>query len=423
MAKAHKAKNFDRRSAQSLSKGTGLDPKGRIFSSSRQLFDLSHILFCGASVDTIRQLYRGVLRSEVLERLKDAAEGSGFIEWAPGEQWAVGRMGMASGYRYKLQNNEVGMIALIGSYYAEEDREGSHLKIELSPHFISRRGVTNIQARLAYLACQILKTSEPVGCAVHLALDVQGWAPPSDFGERFVTRARAVRAYDGIKDIGFDFKEVSCIYGKESRQSYMYGKSNALQAVVYEKSTEIVKSDKVDYFQEQWGDYTFGQYDKTQPVWRVEMRLHHNVIAEIAEGQGESWKTFRQVSEHLTDIWRYCLNANRLDHSCEYIDPVWQLFRDDAEFYHPADGLCIRRKKKEDQSAIGHNYSIILGNVITVFSRQLFDAESILREMKKLAFYRDMRRYYELERKMDEPDILELIRKGVTKRKTLGKAA
>jgi hypothetical protein len=419
-----KGLSFERYSPKSLGKGTAPDVRGSIFVAKRIMVDLSHILICGASVDTVRQLYKGRLRLEVLERLKTASETSGTIEWVPGGTWAVGRMGKASGYRYKLQNNREGVIALIGSYYAEEDKEGAHLKIELSPHFLSQYGVKQIQAQLNIMAQQLLSTYEPTGCAVHLALDVQGWSPSQDFEDRFRSRSRAVRNYDGISEMEFTgLTEVVSSYGKGARQSFMFGKANSLQAVVYDKTKEIVASDKVDYFREQWRDYTMGAYDESQPVWRVEMRVHHNVMREIAEGQGETWKTFEHVSQHLTDIWRYCLNTQRLDYSSTYIDPVWQLFRDDPVFCHPASGLWIRRKKKEDQSAIGRNYGIIIGNLITVLARKQFNADMIMYELKKLRFYPDMLEYYANIRKISEGDLREKILEGIVKRRTLGKAA
>jgi hypothetical protein len=415
---------FLRYSPESLGgAGPRQDSQGRIFMGKRISVDLSHVLICGHYVDTIRQLYRGVLRSDVLESIKAACEGSGVIDLGSIGVCSVSRMGKASGYRFKLQTNQEGVIALVSSYYSQEDKEGSHLKIELSPHFIAQFGVKQVQARLAIIACQLLQTSEPAGCAVHLAVDVQGWAPSADFQERFTTRARGVRRYDGVSDIQYDFSEVSCIYGNKSAQSMLYGKASSLQAAIYCKSDEMLVSDKVDYYQEKWSKYTFGQYDPSQPVWRVEMRLHHNVLADIANSQGETWKTFEHVSRHLTDIWRYCLTNNRLDYSSVYIDPFWQLIRDSIAFYHPADFLSIRRKKKQDQSAIGRNYGLILGNLITVFSRQMFSAEMILRDIKRLSLYRDMLTYYRLERKMTEDDLLDFIRAGVVKRQTLGKSA
>jgi hypothetical protein len=417
-------KSFDRYSSRSLAKGASPDPKGRVFIAKRICVDLSHILICLASVDTVRQLYFGRLKADVLERLKEACENNTFFELSPGWFCSVGRLGKNSGYRYRVQDNETGIILLVASYYAMEDEDGNHLKIELSPHFLAARGVKQVQAQLNILAHRFLSTCEPTGCAVHLALDVQGWQPGQSFEDNFRTRSRAVRPFDGISNLEFDgLSEVVASYGKGARQSIMFGKPNSLQAVIYDKSREIEVSDKVDYFHQQWGVYTMGEFDPSQPVSRIEMRVHHNVMREIAEGQGEQWKTFEHVSQYLTDIWRYCLNTQRLDYSSVYIDPVWQLFRDDPEFIHPANGLLMRRKKKEDQSAIGRNYGIIIGNLVTVLTRQGFNAEMIMYELKKLRMYKDMLEYYANVRKISEAELKERIRNAVIKRKTTGKAA
>jgi hypothetical protein len=416
-------KSFDRFSSQSLCRGTDPDPKGRVFMAKRICVELFHIVLCLASVDTVRQLFYGRLRLDVLERLQAACESNTFFELLPGWFCSVGRLGKNSGYRYRVQDNETGVILLVGSYFQELEDQGNHLKIELSPHFLARYGVKQVQSQLNTFARQFLSTMEPTGCAVHLALDVQGWQPGRDFEDNFRSRSRAVRPFDGISNLEFDgLAQVVASYGKGARQSYMFGKPNSLQAVIYDKSKEIVVSDKVDFFYQQWGNYTMGEFDPSQPVWRVEMRVHHNVMREIAEGQGEQWKTFEHVAAHLTDIWRYCLNTQRLDYSSTYIDPVWQLFRDDPVFLHPATGVLIVREKKQDQSAIGRNYGIILGNLVTVMSRQGFNADMIMYELKKLRFYKDMLEYYANVRKIDEEGLREKVLAGVIKRKTLGKS-
>lgn len=418
-----KSLNFDRQN--SLEKP---DPKGRIFKGKRITFDLSHILFCLTSVDTIRQLYSGFLRPEILEAVKLASEGGGFYEMSPNQFWSVGRLGKASGYRYRVQNNDEGVTILLSSYYVDEKRQGAHFKVELSPHFIALRGVRQIQAELNAYARRFMPTFEPTGCAIHLALDVQGWSPSADFQDRFTTRSHSQRDYNGATDITFEsLAEVSSTFGRQGRQTIMFGKANSLQATIYNKSDEILRSDKVDYFHERWARFTKespSKFDPLEPVWRIEMRFHHSVIRELAESQGANWKTFEHVSEFLTDLWRYALESQRLEYSATYIDPCWQLFRDDAEFLHPASGIRLRRVKKLDNSAIGRNYGCLLGNLITISARKGYDAKKVLRQLRNLgiSFYDDFLRYYEVVRKMDEVAILEMIQKGLLLRKTIGKA-
>jgi hypothetical protein len=416
--------DFDRNLIRMVERGRELFRKGRHFETKRLSYDLSHILLCLASVDTVRQLYRGRLRPDMLARIQAAAEAGELLELSPGWFCGVGRLGKQSGYRYRVQDNEEGVIFLVGSYYAKEEEEGDHLKIELAPHFIASRGVKQIQARLNLDAHRFLSTCEPTGCAVHLALDVQGWAPPSDFEDRFSSRARAVRRFDGVSDLKFDgVSDVVASYGKGARETYLFGQAGSLQFTLYLKSKEILVSDKVDYFHAQWGKSTQGEFDPDQPVWRLEARCHQNVLREIAHGMGEEWKTFEHVSEHLTDIWRYCLNSQRLDLSGRFIDPVWQLFRDDPVFIHPANGVAIVRKKKQDQSAIGRLYANIIGNVVSVFARQNANADFVMYQLGLMRFYKDMVEYYANVRKLSEDDLRDRIREGLIRRRVLGKAA
>ncbi|WP_045223692.1 hypothetical protein [Methyloterricola oryzae] len=419
-----KGKLWNRHSPLSLEQDLKGDPKGRIFESRAGIKDLTKILVCGSSVDTVKQLYNGSLKPDLLEQLQNSLEDGLFrFQSGFGEIWHSGKMAKISGYRYKLQNNDLGVIILIASYYSKEDQPGSHLKIELSPHFIAGRGIQQIQDTLDLIAHNILTDYQAAGVAVHLALDVQNWQPPQDFQERFSTYARAVRSYDGIVDFQFDdLSTIAVKYGKTQAETYMFGKANALQTCIYDKTKEIQTRDKVDYFQRYWEAYTFGQYNPEKPVWRIEMRLHHRIIREIGEGMEETLEAFHQVTAHLTDIWRYALNRNRLDHSSVYIDPAWQLFLEEAEFYLPPNGVYMRRKKKQDDSAIGKNISFLVGNLVSLCARHHHTAPQVMKQLKRLDCYEDIVRYYR-SRNLTESDLRQHIEKGLCLRRLIGKAA
>nr|WP_305080254.1 tyrosine-type recombinase/integrase [Methylococcus sp. Mc7] len=176
---------------------------------------------------------------------------------------------------------------LIGSYYqAETDllegKPGHHLKIELSPHLLAACNSQAIQTELDSFAHGLMTAPEPAGVAIHLAVDVQGWSPDPHFQDRFITRARIARRYDGISDAEFDgLSDVSVCYGKQAAESLTFGKAASLQLCLYDKSKQIVHADKVDFMQGQWGEFTQGEFDPTQPVWRVEARFHHSARAGI----------------------------------------------------------------------------------------------------------------------------------------------
>jgi len=419
-----KGKFWDRHSLKSLEKGTGGDPKGRIFISRAGMADHSKVLLCGSSVDTVRQLYYGTMDPDQLDRIKATIEAQIFeIEHRPFGRWHVGKMSKISGFRYKLQNNDEGIVILFGSYYVQEDRAGAHLKIELSPHFIAQRGVKEIQDRSNQIAQAFLKDPVPSGVAVHLALDVQNWTLPHTFEQRFVTYARAKRSYDGLTTAEFeDLSGVAVRYGKSEVETLMYGKASGLQTVIYNKTKEIKVTDKVDYFHGLWTAYTFGDFDPEKPVWRIEMRFHHQVVREVGEGLGETLHSFQDVAPYLTDLWRYALMKNRLDHSSTYIDPIWQLFLEDAEFVHPAQGLWIRRKKKQDVSSVGRNFAAIIGNLISLSARQNQTVGHVMKQLKRLDCFDDLLRYYRL-RHMSEADLRQQIEKGLALRRLIGKAA
>ncbi|MES9872497.1 MAG: hypothetical protein ABW146_05250 [Candidatus Sedimenticola sp. 6PFRAG7] len=417
-------KLHQRYSIESLESGDQQDQHGKLFLSEAGMTDLSAVEVILTSIDTVKQLYKGMPKPDVLERLKSLQESSATILTTPaplGTKWHLGFAGKASGYQYKLQNNERGVVILLKSFYKEEDRDGNHLKIELSPKFIAERGKKEIQQQLDNIAKSLLDDYKPAGIAIHIAADFQGWEMPDDFLSRFTTRTRVTQDRDAIQKVEFNsLSDVSVNYG--DKQSYLFGKANALQIALYRKDREIEVSDKQDHFQRQWDGYTFGQYDKELPVWRLEARLHHRVVRELGNSQGLTLESFSDVVEHLADLWRYALMNNRLDQSRTYIDPIWQLLIEDCRFEHPATGYYFTRKKKESLGNIGKNYSLIIGNMITVFARQGFKVKEVMRELKKLSIYEELLRVYKDNGKT-ESDLWDQIDKGLSLRRLIGKAA
>ena len=86
-------------------------PRGRLFVDSRpgDFTDLSDVRVLRCGVDTVRQLYNGLIRPEV-KALFDSQEA--IVEFA-GHQWSKGRIGRDSGYQFRLQNADLGLILLI----------------------------------------------------------------------------------------------------------------------------------------------------------------------------------------------------------------------------------------------------------------------------------------------------------------------
>ncbi|MFU8790034.1 MAG: hypothetical protein ACNA7G_13470 [Methylobacter sp.] len=418
----------------SLTQSTNEDLTGLLFANDYGMHDLSSVNVVGASVDTIRQLFFGVPSVSMLQKLEGFAEQKQEIvritanDQINDDTWHFTRMGKVGGYRYKLQNNQVGMVILFGSWYGKMDDEGSHLKIELSPHFISTRTVAQIwdylHGEFSGISRLFLDDPKAKGCAIHLACDYQGHNLPVDFVQKLTTSSRTVRAYDGISTVDLsDLSDAVATYGgKGQGRNYLIGKTIATQMCLYDKSYEIIKSDKVDYFHNEWAVYSLGTYDPERTVRRIEARLHHTVIREIGLGLGLEFEGFNQVADHLTDIWRYALERNRLMVDKDLIDPFWQLLMQDVEFYVPAQNVIISRKKKESVDPIAHNISSLIGNFLSIVARQGMTAKRVMAQLRAMHVYPEIMTYYR-GRGLNENDLFEQVKKGLDRRRLIGKAA
>jgi hypothetical protein len=304
------------------------------------------------------------------------------------------------------------------------DIAGQHLKIELSPKFISQRSPKTIMDTLDYINNFVLLDGVPKGCAVHLSCDYQGFQLPDNFLDMFQTHARIVKSYDGLNTLDIsNLSESVATYGKAENRNYLIGKPASIQITDYDKTKEIVKSDKQDYFQAEWQAYTFGDYDSDKTVRRLEVRVSHTVIREIGQGIGQDLESFLQVSEYLTDIWRYALEKNRFLMAKNLLHPFWQLLLQDVFFTLPAKGIKLTRKKKDSLAAIQRNVSQILGNLISICARNpKITAKQVILQLRLTSFYDYIAKAYS-ERGMSDDDVLHFIEKGLKRRRMIGKAA
>ncbi|MCD1640075.1 hypothetical protein K7H92_15260, partial [Pseudomonas stutzeri] len=205
-------------------------PAGRLFfdSHSAKLTDLSGVRLLRCGVDTVRQLYRGLIRPEIMALFEKPGV---MVEFA-GEFWHAGRVGRDSGYQYKLQNADLGFILLIKNFNAKLENIGPHLKIEVSPHAIDALSPERLQERMDYYAAAVMTHRERNQCAVHLALDLQGWKPPVDLVARLHCRARTHRDISGINEINWATK--SSVYGRG--ETSMFGSAGGVQLCIYNKT-------------------------------------------------------------------------------------------------------------------------------------------------------------------------------------------
>jgi hypothetical protein len=259
---------------------------------------------------------------------------------------------------------------------------------------------------------------------VHLACDYQGFDLPPDFLSRFTTASRIVRTFDGISGIEIsDISEASVTYGSENQaKNYLIGKPASIQFTAYDKGYESVKSDKIDYFNEEWGVYTLGEHNPDNVTRRIELRFSHTVIREMGLGMGKSFESFPDVIPFLTDIWRYGLERNRLNQDNNYIHPFWQLLMSDVYFYHPAQNIEISRKKKASVDPIAHNIALVIGNSITICARMGMTTKQFMRYLRTMPFYQEIVSYYR-SRGLTVSDLQQNVEKGLALRRLIGKAA
>ena len=110
-------------------------------------------------------------------------------------------------------------------------------------------------------------------------------------------------------------------------------------------------------------------------VIRLEARFHHSVIEQFARGISQDLRSFKAVSVHLTGLWHYALNNFRLDASLTYIDPFWQLMRDDLVFHHDLRAIEYKRdfkKKLDDGEPSDRSLQICFGQLVSIYGKNKY---------------------------------------------------
>jgi len=402
---------------------TGLEnPKSRLFVDPSQMgfIDLSGVRLLRCGVDTVRQLYRGMIRPEIMALF----EKPGTLVDFAGQRWHSGRVGKDSGYQYKLQNADLGIILLVKNFNAKQDNIGPHLKVEVSPHAIDTLSPERLQARLDFYASQVLTHVEINQCAVHLALDLQGWTPPDELVTQMHCRARAARDISGINEIQWTLE--SATYGKG--QSFIFGSAAGVQLGIYNKTLQAKATDKLDYWESVWkrrDSFDEGDpdnYNPAQDVWRVELRYHHSVIQQFASGsldvrtgQPIDTRSFAAFAGHLDGLWRYGLSQFKLLCRPGYFAPIWTLIRDDVRVDLPVDSLLdeteYKRYYKTSRGFSGKNVELFLGNFVSLLARERVGARKAFHTLKDWICWPVIRDHY-AAKGMDEDKLYRHI-KGI----------
>lgn len=402
------------------------DPKGRFFFDQKlgRFTDLSGVRLLRCGVDTVRQHYEGLLRPSLLALFGDKP---GMVTFA-GYRFHASRVGRDSGYQFKLQNADLGLILLLKNFNRKIDQIGPHLKIEVSPHAIAGRSPERLQDQLDHLAAAAMEHCQRKQCAVHIALDFQGWTPPDDFSARMHCKATTRRAFDGISRV--EWADKAAVYGRG--QSYMFGSAGACQFALYNKTAQARSIDKLDWWEREWrqnDSFDLGDpanYDPQQPVWRAELRFHHSVVQQFADGScilgsADSIDTdsYAGLAPHLDGLWRYGLtNFNALSRP-GIIEPFWTLIRDDVRVDTGVDSLVdqteYKRQYKTARGFSGKNVDLAVGNLVTLLARQGVGAKKGFEALKSLPVWPVIRDHYHA-RDMSERDIYLQIKERLEER-------
>jgi hypothetical protein len=400
------------------------DRNGRLFidPSSLKMTDLSSAKLLGCRVDTVRQLYRGRIRPDVLALVEEP----GLVEFA-GHQWHAGRVGRDSGYQFKLQNADLGFVLLLKNFNVKIDVIGAHMKIEVSPHAIQSCTPAVLQEWMDRFAIEAMEYVEPNQCAVHLALDVQGWTPPADLIDRLLCRARTRRDLSGIKEIHYDGEAVS--YGRG--QSSLFGSASGIQLAIYNKTLQAYAIDKLDYWRATWAslDNPFDaedpqNYDPDAPVWRIELRFHHSIVQQFADGSECAGRvlessTYAELAGHLDGLFQYGLESFRLCSSKGVFDAFWTLMRHDVHVSVPVESLLgqtyYKRHFKTSKGFSGKNVELFLGNFISLVSRERIGAEKAFASLREWECWPVIRDHY-ADKGKTERDIYKHVQKLLAER-------
>lgn len=384
------------------------DHRGRLFvdPSTAAITDLSGVRLLSCAVDTVRQHYHGRPSAAVVELFGGQLPASGLVQLG-GFTWHAGRVGRDSGYQWKLQNADLGVIALVKNHSVKVDTVGPHLKIEVSPHAIRPRLPSELQSLLDELAGVLLDDCTPNQCAVHIALDLQGWTPPADLVARMHCRSRHVRVFSGVERIEYD--ESAAVYGRG--KSFLFGSAGGLQLAIYDKTSQALATDKLDYWRSEWSrcDNPLDaedplNYQPALPVWRVELRFHHSVVDQFAQGSADirtgaviGTRTYAELAGHLEGLWRYGLQAFRYLVRPGCYDALWSLMTHDVTVSTGAllcDGVKYRRHYKSGTGFTGKNVELFMGNLVSLGARQSIGAGKLFDQLQQWDCWPTIREHY-----------------------------
>ena len=388
----------------------------------------------GTYVDTLRQLFKGKMNLDFITDCEHSLDlGEKFFQFL-GLDWIIGKSSKSSGYQFRLQNNQLGVIIFFKMFHSKAETDSSHLKIECSPWFLDNRTPKKVDEFLAKIASEILICPEAHYPAIHLAVDMQGWKPDNNLSDRMLCRSRRVAQYNGIDKAEYNVSEVSCVYDRS--QSFKFGAAGAVQLAIYNKTIQARTVDKFDYMEHKWDESTklddgSSGYDPEQDVFRVEVRFHHSVIQQFALGTcntetgeiGVKMNTYSDIISHIQALWKYGLKSFKLKYNSNYIDPIWTILQDDIVFKFPessyTDNLHYKRYYKKPTSFSGKNYQLVLGNFLSSCARKNLSFKAVLDSLQRMVIWSDITLYYE-RKHTPELELIQRLQESYCRRLLMG---
>lgn len=396
--------------------------KGNVARGEYFEMDLSGIRIIHSGVDTFKQLIRGFLNPDILNLIGLHYDSNVNYPIVFGDyQFKVSKAGSKSGFQWILRNNGMGIVVMLKSFYAQSDEEGTHCKIEYSPHFILNNSPAELDAVSAELASMFMNQFVFADVAVHLATDIKGWSAPDDLEKRMRTKAKRSYTFAGISEFDFDVSAVAVKYGQ--KESFTFGGAGSIQACIYDKTKEVQAKDKAQFWSEIWSktpsvdDCFDSEYKEGDQVTRIEFRFHHSVIRQFCKGTKAMEVTnFSQLSSHLTGLYKYALDNFRLHRNKNYIDPLWQLLLDDVVFFDAAKPLIYKRSYKGESASSRRNVAFWMGNAMRLFARQGFTVDTVVNYFMQSGLFSDLKAYCKIPPNSTQSELFLVLHEFVRKR-------
>ncbi|SEI66636.1 hypothetical protein SAMN04244572_01244 [Azotobacter beijerinckii] len=221
-------------------------------------------------------------------------------------------------------------------------------------------------------------------------------------------RARAQRDFSGVERIEYD--ERAAVYGRG--KSFLFGSASGMQLAIYDKTAQARAIDKLDYWESVWRrtDNPFDEsdpfnYDPALPVWRIELRFHHGVVQQFADGSADirtgamiDTRTFAEFAAHLQGLWQYGLQAFKLLVRPGMYDAFWTLIRSDVRVFVEAASLVedtdYRRHYKTSRGFSGKSVELFLGNFVSLLVRERVGAQRAFERLQDWECWSVIRDHY-----------------------------